>query len=164
MAKKIRKTLKKISKSSEVPASQGQLEDLRSEMKSEFASQTLNMRALEKRMEARFNKVDARFSENDAKFKSIDARFNQMEARFDQIDARFSKADARMNTFDARFDSLESKIESLTAAVHRTNAIVEEQNARNKFVIDGYKAVIDIQSNQESRVKRLEKATFGTES
>jgi hypothetical protein len=68
--------------------------------------------------------------------KRTDARFAQVDARFDQIDARFVQLEL----------SLLSSIESLTAAVHRTNAIVEEQNARNKFVIDGYK-----------------KATFGIE-
>ena len=142
MAKKVRKSLKKIAKASDVPASQGQLEELRSEMKSEFASQKLAMRAIEKRIDAKFSKIDARFS---------------------KIDTRFSKFDARMNTFDARFDTLESMIQSLIASVHRTNAIVEEQNARNKFVIDGYKSVIDVQEDLNTRVKKLEKATFGIE-
>lgn len=73
------------------------------------------------------------------------------------------RTDARFNLVDARFDSLDAKIESLTAAVHRTNAIVEEQNARNKFVIDGYKSVIDVQEDLNNRVKKLEKATFGIE-
>lgn len=108
---KVRKTsLKKVENSSDVPASQGQIESLRAETKSEFASQKLQIRSLEKRM-------------------------------------------------DAKFDSLEAKIESLTAVVHRTNAIVEEQNTRNMFVLDGYRAVIDVQQDLDARVAKLEKTT-----
>jgi hypothetical protein len=169
--KKIKKSLKKIDKTGDVPVTQAQFEAFASEMKSLLTTNKLEFRTMEKRTDARFKAIDVRFKEVDHRFDEIDIRFKAVDHRFDEIDVRFKAMDTKIDGLESRLTakitqvelSLLTSIESLTAAVHRTNAIVEEQNARNKFVIDGYKAVIDVQEDQEGRLKKLEKATFGIE-
>lgn len=68
MAKKVKPKkkpiLKKVSKNSDTPATQGQLEAVRSELKSEITTLSL-------RMDAGFKKVDSRFKEVDAKIQEV---------------------------------------------------------------------------------------------
>lgn len=113
------KSVKRIrpKKSKELPATQGQFEEFRAEMNSKFTSVHLEFKGVRHDMVAMEKRLDARFSQ-------IDARFSQVDARFSQIEAKISQ--------------LEAKIEALIAVVHQMRMVVEEQNARNKFVLDGY--------------------------
>ncbi len=74
---------------------------------------------------------------NDLKHDNFSIR-HEMNARFKEVDARFNQVDARFNQVDARFEKLESKMEEVLSAVHRVGLLVEEQDARNKYVLDGY--------------------------
>ena len=118
--------LKKINplKNKDLPVSQGQFAEFRGEVNSKFTSVELEFKAVRSEMAAGFLKIDASFLEIDARFLEVDARFSQIDARFPQIDARFSQID--------------SKLELLIAAVHQIRMLVEEQNARNKYVLDGF--------------------------
>lgn len=51
------------------------------------------------------------------------------------------------------FDGIRSEIKELTAAVHRSLALHEEQNARNKYVLDGYQSIHDRQDQLESETR-----------
>ncbi len=73
----------------------------------------------------------------------VDARFKQVDARFNQVDSRFKQVDARFDQMDASISQLSSNVEKVLAAVHRVGLLVEEQNARNKFVLDGYVSLSD---------------------
>ena len=125
--------LKKINplKNKDLPVSQGQFAEFRGEVNSKFTSVELEFKAVRSEMAAGFLKIDASFLEIDARFLEVDARFSQIDARFPQIDARFSQ-------IDARFSQIDSKLELLIAAVHQIRMLVEEQNARNKYVLDGF--------------------------
>lgn len=106
------------------------------------------------KMEARFSDIDARFNKMEARFSDIDARFNQMEARFSEIDARFNKMEARFSEIDARFNTIESKLDKVLAEVHRMAVLMEEQNARNRFVLEGYDQLYKRQDRLEIEVER----------
>lgn len=152
MAKKIKKTLKKIDRASDIPASQGQLEAVRSELKSDITSVLLRLDALTKLTDSRFERASL---ETDARFKQASFEMSEMRSRFEQasleMDTRFEQASLKM---DSRF-------EKMMAAIYNVTAIVEEQNARNKLVIDGYKIVIDVQEDLRERTSRVEKKIFG---
>jgi chromosome segregation ATPase len=113
----------------DLPASQGMLYLVRTELKAE--------------MRAGFKEVDARFKEVDARFNQVDARFNQIDARFDQM--------------DARFDRLEAQMSQMISEVSRIAVNVEEQNARNRVVMDGLANLWQRQDRVESRVGEVEK-------
>lgn len=95
----------------------------------------------------------------------LDERASELKSEITSVrlemKAGFNSFGSRFNSNDARFDSIESKIEGLISAVHRTNAIVEEQNARNRYVLDGYASIYDNQKKTEVRVENLEKSVFG---
>ncbi len=125
----------KPKKTREIVATHGLVNELRGEMKREFTSVRLEIKSFQKQVDARFNHVDARFNQ-------VDARFNEIDGRFNQVDAQFKK--------------VYSEIEKVLAAIHRTNALVEEQNARNRYVLDGYTSLYDAQQVLEKRVKDIE--------
>jgi|GEM_PF-3471509 len=104
--------LKRIGRASEVPASQGQLEAVRSELKSDIMSVGLKM---------------------------------------DSLDARMTSVR----------DELKADIARLESSVQRVIALVEEQTARNNWVIDAYKIVVDVQEDLRTRTGRLETKVFG---
>jgi chromosome segregation ATPase len=122
-------------RASDLPATRGMLQHVRSELKAE-------MRAGFKMMDARFAKIDARFSEQDS-------RFNQIDARFAKIDARFSEQDSRFNQIDARF-------ETLSADVARIGILFEEQNANNRIVLEGLTSLWQRQDRIETRTDGIE--------
>lgn len=120
---------KPIVRSDDLPATQGMLIHLQKQFRQD-------LRASEKRTDARFNQIDAKFSQ-------IDARFNQIDARFSQVDAKFNQ--------------LESQISTVLSEIHRLAILVEEQNARNKYVLDGYEQIFQRQDRLEIEVnQRLE--------
>ncbi|MCB0407492.1 MAG: hypothetical protein KDD34_04750 [Bdellovibrionales bacterium] len=156
------KRLKKVppKKSAQIPVTKEMLFEVRDELKYSVSSLERKMESRFKKNDSRLNRIEACFKSVDARFGSIDARFESIDARFEAIDARFDKIDARFKLVDARFDKMESRfadIESLLkkvlSEVHRIGLFVEEQNARNKYVLDGYTSVSD-------RLDRIEKKIF----
>jgi uncharacterized phage infection (PIP) family protein YhgE len=119
--KMTRKSSRLTLKSKDLPATAGMLHEARHELKSEMTSFRLEM--------------DARFSQIDGRFSQVDARFSQVDARFDQVDIRFNQVESSIAGLRSE---LKSDIEKVLAAVHRVSLLVEEQNARNKYVLDGY--------------------------
>ncbi len=82
---------------------------------------------------------------------SLNARMDSLDASLNaRVDSLESNMNARFKQVDARFDHMDSKIETVLAAVQRVGLLVEEQNARNKFVLDGYTSLCD-------RVEKLER-------
>lgn len=145
MPKKTKKRLKKtpppIDKQSDVPASQGQLEAVRSELKSEMTSMRLEMSSLRTEVRAEMSTLRT-----------------EVRSEISSVRSEISSVRSEMSLMR---DELKAMITDVATSVLSVKAIVEEQNARNKFVIDGYKAVIDVQQNHTERIKRLEKSTFG---
>ncbi len=171
MAKAQKKVTKKVEKNSDIPATRGQLDDLRSELKSDIRAMGKRLESKISGQDSKFASLESKISAQDAKFASLgskisaqDAKFASLESKISGQDSKFASLESKISGQDSKFLSLESKIEALTAVCHRTHAIVEEQNARNQFVFDGFKGLLASFQNHEGRLKRLEKTTFGIES
>lgn len=158
MSKSVKKSKKKTKKvrvshkpkkSQQIPVIQEMLLEVRSELKHDIS-------ALDKKMDSRFSKVDARFNKMEARFNEIDARFNEIDARFDEVNARFDEV-------HSKFHQQDSKFEKILSEIHRIGLLVEEQNARNKFVLDGYTSLNDRLDRHEVEIAQIKK-TVGLES
>lgn len=82
MAKKVKSkktaSLKKVGKNADTPATHGQLDAVRSELKSEITTLSL-------KMDSGFKQVDSRFKKVDAKFDQVDAKFDQVYAKIQEV-------------------------------------------------------------------------------
>ncbi len=69
----------------------------------------------------------------------MEERLNhRMDAGFKQVDAKFKGLESKFMGLESRFEGLESKMSEMKSEFHRVALLVEEQNARNKYVMDGY--------------------------
>lgn len=130
------KTRRNVTSSDDIQATKGMLDHLEQKLTHQITSCRLETKALEAKMEGRFDKIESRFNQMESRFSDIDSRFNDIYSRFHEVDRRFNQMDA--------------KIEMVLSAVHKVALLVEEQNARNKFVLDGYKSLND-------RLEKLER-------
>lgn len=121
-------------KSPDVPVTEKMLGETRNELKHDLSSFRLEVRS---------------------QFKGVNARFKEVDARFNEVDARFNEVDARFDRMDERFDRLESKFDSVLSRVNRNQVLSEEQEARNKYVLDGYTSLYDRQERVEIDFKNL---------
>jgi len=76
---------------------------------------------------------------------------SEVKALEQKMDARFSRVDSRFSQMDAKFDKVISE-------VHRIGLLVEEQNARNKYVLDGYGLLNDRIDKNEKDIAELKLA------
>ena len=70
-----------------------------------------------------------------------------------KIDSLELKMDSRFKSMDSRFKSMDSRFDKILSEVHRIALMVEDQNARNKYVLDGYTSLND-------RLEKVEKKVF----
>jgi archaellum component FlaC len=140
----------------DLPATQGMLQLVRSELKAEMRSGFRKVDARFNQMEANFSGIDARFKTIDARFNEVDARFSEVDARFNQIDARFSEIDARFSQVDSRLNTFDSKFEQVLSEIARVGFLVEEQNSRNLVVLEGLTGLFQRQERLETRVDGID--------
>lgn len=79
----------------------------------------------------------------------------ETRAGFARQGARFKRIEARFKDIDARFDRIEAILETVVAQNNRMLALFEEQEARNKFVLDGYASLDHRLSLVEAKVKDI---------
>jgi len=132
--------------SRELPATQGMLHLVRSEVKAD-------VRGLRSEMKSGFKQVDSRFEQMNARFAKIDARFSDIDARFAQIDARFLEMESRL-------ESMTATLEKMASQMSRMELMIEEQNTRNQVVLEGLTGVYQRQFMSEERLKEVEAAVF----
>jgi hypothetical protein len=106
----------KNKKSADVPVTKGQFDEFRAEIQYSITSQNLDLKSFRKETDSKFNQLDVKF----------ETKFNQLEARIDQLEIKL----------EARFTNIE-------AMLHKILLNIEEQNARNKYVLDGYAQLYD---------------------
>ena len=123
---------KYISRAKDVPATQGMLHLVRSELKAD-------VRGLRSEMNSRFDQVDARFDQIDSRFSQMDSKFSQMESKF-----------------NSKFNQMDSKFEQVLSAVARVGTLVEEQNSRNSVVLEGLTGLWQRQDRLETRMDKVE--------
>lgn len=83
----------------------------------------------------------------------------ELKSSIVSVDHKVDSLESRMDSLDSRMDSLESKFDSKFEKVfehlHGIKLLVEEQNARNKFVLDGYTSLYARQDKLEAEVKGI---------
>jgi chromosome segregation ATPase len=132
-----------VTGSKDLPATQGMLQLVRTELKSE--------------MKAGFRGIDAKLDEMNSKFSTMDAKFSDIGARFNGVEGRFNAIDAKFSRVDARFNHMDSKFEQVLSEVSRIGLLVEEQNSKNQIVLEGLTSLWQRQERIENRTDAVEK-------
>lgn len=123
-------------KSKDLPATQGMLQLVRTELKADVRELRSSMTA---------------------EFKQVDAKFNHVDARFNQIDARFNQVDARFNETDAKIERVLGAVHRVASEVARIGVLVEEQNSKNRIVLEGLTGLAQRQDRVESGFADIQK-------
>ena len=88
MAKKVKSkktaSLKKVGKNADTPATHGQLDAVRSELKSEITTLSLKMDSGFKQVDSRFKKVDAKFDQEMQSLIRFTQRFKKCSLQFNR--------------------------------------------------------------------------------
>jgi len=102
-------------------------------------------------LEIRLERVESKVDENTQQIKALDAkvdqRFEKIDQRFEKIDQRFEKIDQRFNTLEAKFDA---KIEDYTTRVFRYIDLKTES------ILSEFRAFRDELRDHSGRITRLE--------
>ena len=113
--------------SEDIPVTQKLLNERTQEVKSLVVSNSLQIKALDSKVENLSQKVDGLDKKIDSKYEDLDKK----------IDSKYEALKSEMNS---RFESLEAKMDSrfeeMMSVIHKNNALVEEQNSRNRVVLD----------------------------
>jgi hypothetical protein len=67
----------------------------------------------------------------------------EVDSRFKRVDAAIAKVQSDVAKVQSDVAKVQSDVAKVLAAVHRVGLLVEEQNARNKYVLDGYTSLSD---------------------
>lgn len=59
-----------------------------------------------------------------------------------------TKIDSRFHEVKSEVHGLKSEMQALKSEMHRIALLTEEQNARNKFVMDGYAQIYELLANK----------------
>lgn len=71
----------------------------------------------------------------------MDSGFHQMRSEFD---SKFGGMKSEFNGMKSEIGGMKSEISGMKSELHRVALLVEEQNARNKYVLDGYTQLYDL--------------------
>ena len=82
---------------------------------------------------------------------------HEMNSKFAKIDSKFAKIDSKFAEMNSQIQELHSEIQSVHSAVHRVALLMEEQNARNKYVLDGYTSLNDRLEEQSQEIAHINK-------
>lgn len=70
---------------------------------------------------------------------------NEMEGRLShKIDSGLQRVDSKMAELKSEIHGIKSEVFGVKSELHRVALMVEEQNARNKFVLDGYAQLYEL--------------------
>lgn len=70
---------------------------------------------------------------------------NEMEERLNhKIDSGLHQVESKFHEVKSELHGVKSELHQVKSELHRVALIVEEQNARNKFVLDGYAQLYEL--------------------
>ncbi|WP_419925981.1 hypothetical protein [Candidatus Poriferisocius sp.] len=98
-----------------------------------------DLKALDGRIQAKFDGVDAKFDGVDAKFEGIDAKFEGIDARFEGIDARFEKVDGEFAKVYGEFALVRSEMEKNKGEIA---LMIANQTRTLVFILVGFAVTI----------------------
>lgn len=132
-----------------------EMASFKNEMRSEMTSFKDEMRSEMASFKDEMKFEMASFTAGMISFKDeIKSEVNSFRGEIKILREDISRIDHKM---DSRFDKV-------LAEVHRIGVLVEEQNARNKFVLDGYAVLYDRQGKVEQQVHSFEKTLLDLKS
>lgn len=94
------------------------------------------------RLEVIENKFDMANSETREFQSKVDEMFVALGSR---MDFKSATIDEKFSALDCKFISIETQLAKIDSTLHNMLALYEEQNARNKFVLDGYAQIYERQ-------------------
>ncbi len=87
-----------------------------------------------------------------------EARFElkrEIESFRHEVKGEFKSVKADVAKVQAHVEKVQADVSKVLAAVHRVGLLVEEQNARNKYVLDGYTSLSDRLDKVEKQNKDI---------
>ena len=147
--------------SKELPASQGMLQLVRSELKADIRGLRSEMKAGFRLIDSKFSQMDSKFSQMDSKFSRMDSKLSQMDSKFSQMDSKFSQMDSKLSQMNSKFGQTDSKFERVLSEIHRIGTLVEEQNSRNQIVLEGLTGLFQRQDRLELEMEEVRNGVSG---
>ena len=74
----------------------------------------------------------------------MDKGFNELKSEFHSMKSEFHGVKSEVHSMKSEFHEVKSEVHSMKSEFHRVALLVEEQNARNKYVLDGYTQLYEL--------------------
>ena len=136
--------LKSPRKSGAVPVIKEMLDEARHELKHEIVSFRFEVGA-------GFKRVDAAVLDVRSDVEKVETGVLKVRAEVEDVKASVLEVRADIEEVRSDIKWVRSDMEKVLSAVHRVGLLVEEQNARNKFVLDGYAQLYDRLNHLEGK-------------
>src|SRR5581483_4655117 len=140
-----------------VPASRGELFQVRDELKADFRRLDFRLDSLD----AKIDSVDKKVDQVDKKIDQLDKKIDQMGKKFDQVDKRLDEVDKRFDEVNKKFvwlrDEFKAEFEKLYSMIARIELLAEHQRNENKVVLDGLNGLYQRQDRVEQKVDSYDK-------
>ena len=157
MKKKVSKTkVGRLTRHSDLPASVGLVNEVRSEVLAEIRSSHLHLDAKITTLDGNMKTFDGKFASLDGKISTLDGKISTLDGKITSLEGKITTLDGKITILDGRVTRVEGKIEEVLAVAHRTQALMEEQRSENRIVLDGLKAFTERQDRFEERLDRLQ--------
>lgn len=130
-------------RSRDVPATAAMLSEMESHLQHE-------MRAGFERTDAKIEavKYDVETLKSDVRTLKTDVAVLKTDAQTLKADMQIVKAD--ISEIKIELHEIKADVHDIKSEMHRVALLVEEQNARNKFVMDGYAQIYDLLAHRRS--------------
>ena len=78
----------------------------------------------------------------------MDSGFQKIRSEFSGLRSEFSGLKSEFSILKSEIHGVKSEIHGMKSELHRVALLVEEQNARNKYVMDGYTQLYELLINK----------------
>lgn len=139
--KRITKQTKKPVRSSDVPATSAMLYEME-----ERVGARINSVKYELKSEMSEMKSDISIIKSDVL--GIKSDISGIKSEMSEMKSEMSEMKSEMSEMKSEMFGMKSEMFGMKSELHRVALLVEEQNARNKFVMDGYAQVYELLSKK----------------
>ena len=147
-------------KSKDLPVTQAMLYSVRDELKSDIASQSLEIRSVRGEVESLKGEVKSLWGETRSLRGEIQAVRGEVEVVRGEVEVVRGEVEvvrgeviSLREDMNAKFDLVLAGMAKQDAKIHRMLTLYEEQENRNKYVLDGYHQLHRRQDQFEARIE-----------
>ena len=140
-------------KSKDLPVTQAMLYSVRDELKSDIASQSLEIRSVRGEVESLKGEVKSLWGETRSLRGEIQAVRGEVEVVRGEVEVVRGEVISLREDMNAKFDLVLAGMAKQDAKIHRMLTLYEEQENRNKYVLDGYHQLHRRQDQFEARIE-----------